>query len=155
MIQPVVVDSNGDMMKGSAYEADRTPLGRDGQEMTAPIAEQVRPSAPWKPTPLPPVKEKKNSAFHGVMINMIDDLVQLAILNGCDDQASCDALLRNAALEQRSLVAAILDAKIVREPEFCMPLPICFISLGAMKTGLPPLSTFAKSFLRGSRSARL
>lgn len=53
---------------------------------------------------------------------MIDDLVQLAVLNGCDDQASCDALLRNAALEQRSLVAAILDAKIVREPEFLIAL---------------------------------
>jgi type II secretory pathway component GspD/PulD (secretin) len=63
MIQPVVVESNGDMMKGSAYEADRTPLGRDGQEMTAPIAEQVRPSAPWKPTPVPPVKEKKKFRF--------------------------------------------------------------------------------------------
>ena len=63
MIQPVVVESNGDMMKGSAYEADRTPLGRDGQEITAPIAEQVRPSAPWKPTPVPPVKEKKKFRF--------------------------------------------------------------------------------------------
>jgi type II secretion system protein D len=63
MIQPVVVESNGDMMKGSAYEADRTPLGRDGQEITAPIAEQVRPSDPWKPTPVPPVKEKKKFRF--------------------------------------------------------------------------------------------
>ncbi len=63
MIQPVVVESNGDMMRGSAYEADRTPLGRDGQEITAPIAEQVRPSAPWKPTPVPPVKEKKKFRF--------------------------------------------------------------------------------------------
>jgi type II secretory pathway component GspD/PulD (secretin) len=63
MIQPVVVESNGDMMKGSAYEADRTPLGRDGQEITAPIAEQVRPSAPWKPTPVPPVNEKKKFRF--------------------------------------------------------------------------------------------
>jgi len=49
---------------------------------------------------------------------MIDDLLQLAILNGCVDKEACDALLRSAALEQRSLVAAILDAKIVREPEF-------------------------------------
>ena len=63
MIQPVVVDSNHEMMKGSAYEADRTPLGRDGQEMTAPIAEQVRPPAVWKPTPVPPVKEKKKFRF--------------------------------------------------------------------------------------------
>jgi len=49
---------------------------------------------------------------------MIDDLLQLAILNGCVDKEACDALLRSAALEQRSLVAAILDAKIVRETEF-------------------------------------
>ena len=49
---------------------------------------------------------------------MIDDLLQLALLHGCVDKEACDALLRNAALEQRSLVAAILDAKIVREPEF-------------------------------------
>ena len=63
MIQPVVVDSNQEMMKGSAYEADRTPLGRDGQEMTAPIAEQTHPPAVWKPTPVPPVKEKKKFQF--------------------------------------------------------------------------------------------
>ena len=49
---------------------------------------------------------------------MIDDLLQLAILNGCVDKEACDTLLRSAALEQRSLVAAILDAKIVRETEF-------------------------------------
>lgn len=59
MIQPIVVDSNHDMMKASAYEADRTPLGRDGMEMTAPIAEQHRPPAVWTPTPLPPEKKKK------------------------------------------------------------------------------------------------
>jgi type II secretory ATPase GspE/PulE/Tfp pilus assembly ATPase PilB-like protein len=53
---------------------------------------------------------------------MIDDLLQLALLNGCVDKEACDALLRNAALEQRSLVAAILDAKIVREPEFLSAL---------------------------------
>jgi type II secretion system protein D len=64
MIQPVVVDSNQEMMKGSAYEADRTPLGRDGQEMTAPIAEQAHPPAVWKPTPVPtPVMEKKKFQF--------------------------------------------------------------------------------------------
>jgi type II secretory pathway component GspD/PulD (secretin) len=57
MIQPVVVDSNGDMMKASAFEGERTPLGRDGQEITAPQAEQVRPAAAHKPTPAP----KKNS----------------------------------------------------------------------------------------------
>jgi type II secretion system protein D len=59
MIQPIVSDSNEDMMKASAYEADRSPLGRDGQEMTAPIAEQHRPPAVWTPTPLPPETKKK------------------------------------------------------------------------------------------------
>ena len=64
MIQPVVVESNGDMMKASAYEADRTPLGPDGSAMTAPLAEQARPPAAWKPTPAPtPVKEKKKFHF--------------------------------------------------------------------------------------------
>ena len=59
MIQPFVVDSNHDMMKASAYEGDRSPLGRDGQAMTAPIAEQKTPPAVWTPTPLPPEKKKK------------------------------------------------------------------------------------------------
>jgi len=59
MIQPIVVDSNHELTKASAYEADRSPLGRDGQEMTAPIAEQHQPPAVWKPTPLPPEKKKK------------------------------------------------------------------------------------------------
>jgi general secretion pathway protein D len=59
MIQPVVVDSNEDENKASAYEADRSPLGRDGMEMTAPLAEQAHPPAVWKPTPLPPETKKK------------------------------------------------------------------------------------------------
>jgi len=59
MIQPIVADTNHDMMKASAYEADRSPLGRDGMEMTAPIAEQHRPPAVWTPTPLPPEKKNK------------------------------------------------------------------------------------------------
>lgn len=59
MIQPFVVDSNEELTKASAYEADRSPLGRDGQEMTAPIAEQANPPAVWKPTPIPPEKKKK------------------------------------------------------------------------------------------------
>lgn len=59
MIQPVVVDSNHDLTKSSAYEADRSPLGRDGMEMTAPLAEQAHPPAVWKPTPLPPEPKKK------------------------------------------------------------------------------------------------
>ena len=59
MIQPFVVDSNHEMMKASSYEGDRSPLGRDGQAMTAPIAEQKTPPAVWTPTPLPPEKKKK------------------------------------------------------------------------------------------------
>jgi type II secretion system protein D len=59
MIQPIVVDSNEDMMRASAYEGDRTPLGSDGREMTAPIAEQTRPVALWTPTPQEPKKPKK------------------------------------------------------------------------------------------------
>ena len=59
MIQPVVVDSNLEGTKASSYEADRSPLGRDGMEMTAPIAEQAHPPAVWKPTPLPPEPKKK------------------------------------------------------------------------------------------------
>lgn len=54
MIQPVVVDSNEEMMKASAYEGDRSPLGVDGQAMTAPLAEQAGP-----PTVFRPEKEKK------------------------------------------------------------------------------------------------
>jgi type II secretory pathway component GspD/PulD (secretin) len=59
MIQPFVVDSNHEMMKASAYEGDRSPLGRDGQAMTAPLAEQKSPPAVWTPTPVPPEKKKK------------------------------------------------------------------------------------------------
>ncbi len=59
MIQPFVVDSNHEMMRASSYEGDRSPLGRDGQAMTAPIAEQKGPPAVWTPTPLPPEKKKK------------------------------------------------------------------------------------------------
>ena len=60
MIQPVVVDSNQEMMKASAYEGDRTTLGKDGQIMTAPLAEQAREPAPWKPKPTPTPKPRKN-----------------------------------------------------------------------------------------------
>ncbi len=51
MIQPVVVDTNEEMMKASAYEGDRSRLGQDAQQMAAPIAEQARPPAPWTPPP--------------------------------------------------------------------------------------------------------
>lgn len=62
MIQPVVVDSNPEMMKASAYEGDRTRLGQDAQQMTAPLAEQAREPGPWKPKPkpTPTPKPRKN-----------------------------------------------------------------------------------------------
>jgi len=62
MIQPVVVDSNPEMMKASAYEGERSPLGQEAQQMTAPIAEQAHEPPPWKPKPKPtptPKKKKK------------------------------------------------------------------------------------------------
>ena len=59
MIQPVVVDANSEMMKASAYEGDRTKLGQDAQQITAPIAEQAREPSPWKPKPTPTPKKKK------------------------------------------------------------------------------------------------
>lgn len=55
MIQPVVVDNNAEMMKASAKESDRTPLGTDGMAQTAPVPDVVRrPPEPvvW-PTPTP------------------------------------------------------------------------------------------------------
>lgn len=60
MIQPVVVDSNPEMLKASAYEGDRTPLGQDAQQMTAPLAEQARQPPAWKPNPKPTPKPRKN-----------------------------------------------------------------------------------------------
>jgi type II secretion system protein D len=56
LIQPIVVDSNAEMMKASAYEADRMKLGKDSQAITAPLAEQAHEPPPWKPTP----KKKKH-----------------------------------------------------------------------------------------------
>ncbi len=55
MIQPVVVDDNAEMMKASAKESDRTPLGTDGMAQTAPVPDVIRrPPGPviW-PTPTP------------------------------------------------------------------------------------------------------
>ena len=59
MIQPVVVDSSPELMKSSAYEGERSPLGRDAQAMAAPLAEQAHPPAAWKPDPSPTPKPKK------------------------------------------------------------------------------------------------
>jgi general secretion pathway protein D len=55
MIQPVVVESNLDMMRSSSLEGGRSLLGDDAMELAAPPAEFVRP-APPTPTPKP----KKN-----------------------------------------------------------------------------------------------
>jgi type II secretion system protein D len=60
MIQPVVVDSNSEMMKASAYEGDKSALGQDAQQMAAPLAEPAREPAPWKPKPTPTPRKKKN-----------------------------------------------------------------------------------------------
>ncbi len=60
LVQPVVVDSNEEMMKASAYEADRTRLGMDAQQTTAPMAEQVRKPLPWTPNPTPTPRQRKN-----------------------------------------------------------------------------------------------
>ena len=60
MIQPVVVDSNHEMMKASAYEGDRSPLGQDAQQMTAPLAEQAHEPAPWHPKTTPTPRPRKN-----------------------------------------------------------------------------------------------
>ena len=59
MIQPVVVDSPNQQMKASASEGDRSQLGRDAQQVAAPLAEQAHPPSPWKPTTTPTPKPKK------------------------------------------------------------------------------------------------
>lgn len=53
MIQPMVVESNMDMMRASALEGERSPLGTDGMELTAPVPEVVRPAPQVQPTPKP------------------------------------------------------------------------------------------------------
>ncbi len=62
MIQPVVVDSNPEVLKASAYEGDRTTLGRDAQAMTAPLAEQAHEPPPWRPKPTPTPKPKRTES---------------------------------------------------------------------------------------------
>jgi general secretion pathway protein D len=61
MIQPFVVDSNPEMLRASAYESDKSELGRDAQEITAPIAEPVNPLPAWEPPP--PVEEEKKKKW--------------------------------------------------------------------------------------------
>ena len=52
------------------------------------------------------------------MINLIEDLVDIAGKSGCVETEKCREVLRRAAYAQRSLIAAVLDAQLVREPEF-------------------------------------
>ncbi len=52
------------------------------------------------------------------MINLVEDLVEIAKRSGCVEAEKCREVLRRAASAQRSLVAALLDAQLVREPEF-------------------------------------
>lgn len=59
LIQPVVAESNAEMLKASAYEGDRTVLGMDAQAMAAPLAEQANPPPPGKPASPPQRKKKK------------------------------------------------------------------------------------------------
>lgn len=48
MIQPVVVDSNSEMLKAGAQEGDRSSLGRDAQALAAQPAEAVPDPRPWQ-----------------------------------------------------------------------------------------------------------
>jgi type II secretory ATPase GspE/PulE/Tfp pilus assembly ATPase PilB-like protein len=52
------------------------------------------------------------------MINTIDDLLRLATENGCSEPEKCREVLQRASFAQRSPVAALLDSKLVREPDF-------------------------------------
>jgi general secretion pathway protein E/type IV pilus assembly protein PilB len=56
------------------------------------------------------------------MINMTEDLLQLASGAGCSETEKCREVLRRAAFAQRSPVAAILDAQLVREQDFLKSL---------------------------------
>ncbi len=51
MIQPMVVDSNEEMLRKSAYEGGRTALGQEGLGMVAPRPEVVRMAPPPSPAP--------------------------------------------------------------------------------------------------------
>lgn len=66
LIQPVVVDSNEEMHRASAYEGDRTRLGVDAQAMAAPLAEQAVQPPPWTP---PPKRAKPSPTPRKKLIN--------------------------------------------------------------------------------------
>ena len=56
------------------------------------------------------------------MVNLIEDLTALAKDAGCVEVEKCRDILQRAAFAQRSLVAALLDSQLVREPEFLKSL---------------------------------
>ncbi len=56
------------------------------------------------------------------MVNLIEDLTGIARETGCQEPEKCRETLQRAAFSQRSLVAALLDAQLVREPEFLKAL---------------------------------
>lgn len=52
------------------------------------------------------------------MVNLVEDLVEIARSTGCPDSERCREFLLKAAHSQRSLVSSLLDSEMVREPEF-------------------------------------
>ena len=56
------------------------------------------------------------------MVNLIEDLTALAKDAGCVEVEKCREILQRAAFAQRSLVAALLDSQLVREPDFLKSL---------------------------------
>jgi general secretion pathway protein E len=56
------------------------------------------------------------------MVNLIEDLTGLAKASGCVEVEKCRETLQRAAFAQRSLVGALLDSQLVREPDFLKSL---------------------------------
>jgi len=56
------------------------------------------------------------------MVNLVEDLLDIARRTGCSETEKCRESLLRAATAQRSLVAAVLDGDFVREPEFLRSL---------------------------------
>ncbi|MEI6071030.1 MAG: GspE/PulE family protein [Verrucomicrobiae bacterium] len=56
------------------------------------------------------------------MVNLLEDLTAIAQATGCNEPEKCREILARAAFAQRSPVAALLDAQLVREPDFLKAL---------------------------------
>jgi len=56
------------------------------------------------------------------MVNLLEDLTAIAQATGCNEPEKCREILARAAFAQRSPVAALLDAQLVREQEFLKAL---------------------------------